>query len=315
MKRVIIDCDPGIDDSLAIILALKSPKLQVEAITAVTGNLPADRAQENIYKILDLLGEKDFPTARGLLHPLSGHYPHDPFSHGEDGLGNTSLPTSERPVNDGFAPQLIIQTIKEHPGELTLIATGPLTNIALALMHQPDIAHQIQDLILIGGAYGFNRYGYQRATGGNPSSEWNVFVDPEAAKFVFHSDLKIKAVGLDVATHPKNKINEAQRQKLQGASKPEAAYALGLIDFVEDRGFGTYTILIDSLAVAAALDPSLVAFREIYVDVALEGNLTRGQTVVDHRHKFQDQELPTILAAHSFLFDKFLDMVVNTLCA
>ncbi len=314
MKKVLIDCDPGIDDSLALILALKSSQLDVQALTAVTGNLPADRALGNIHKILDLLQEKSLPTARGLLQPLAGEHPHDPFSHGRDGLGNTALANSTRTSGEFTAPELINQTVQDNPGELTLICTGPLTNLALALKQQPEIAQQVQELILIGGSYGFNRHGRQRATGGNPSSEWNIYVDPEAARVVFQSNLNIRAIGLDVATHPHLHFSKDHRQQLNKAAKPETAYALGLIDFVENRGFETYTLLIDSLAVAAALDETLLDFREIYVDVALEGELTRGQTVVDHRHNFQDQTLSQINAAHDANFDAICGLVVNTLC-
>lgn len=314
MKKVVMDCDPGIDDSLALILALKSGQLDVRALTAVTGNLTADRALENIHRVLDLIEIPDMPTSRGLLSPLAGEYPRDPFSHGEDGLGDVGLSSSRRQASPLSAPELLIHAIHEHAGELTVITTGPLTNLALAVMQQPDIVDQVVDVILIGGSYGFNRYGYQRATGGNPSSEWNVFVDPEAARVVFHTDLNIKAIGLDVAAHPQLRFSETHRQQLRQAGKPETDYALGLIKFVEGRGFETYTLLIDSLAVAAALDPSLIDFREIYVDVALEGELTRGQTVVDHRHRFQDQDLPHISAAEGARFDVICDLVVEVLC-
>lgn len=314
MRKVIIDCDPGIDDSLALIMALKSPRLAVQAVTAVTGNVTADTGLDNIHRVLDLVGEEALPTARGPLHPLAGQRPRDPFSHGGDGLGDTGLPPSRRQPSRPTAADLIIWAAEEHAGELTLIATGPLTNLALALMQQPEIIHHIPQVILIGGAYGFNRYGYQRATGGNPSSEWNIFVDPQAARQVFHAGLEVRAIGLDVAVHPRLKFSAAHRERLRKTGKPETQYALKLIDFVENRGFETYTLLIDSLSVVTAIDPKLIDFEEIYVDVALEGALTRGQTVVDHRHHFQNRDLPQIQAARDAHFDKILDLVVNTLC-
>jgi purine nucleosidase/pyrimidine-specific ribonucleoside hydrolase len=125
MQRVIIDCDPGIDDSLAIIFAMKSPALHVEAITAVSGNLTADRAVANICKTLDLINARPLPVAMGMLKPLVRPYPPDPFSHGEDGLGNTALTASTREIDRRFAPDLLIDLVNQYPNEITILASLP----------------------------------------------------------------------------------------------------------------------------------------------------------------------------------------------
>ena len=204
MRRILLDCDPGIDDSTAIIFALKSNLIKVEAITAVSGNLTADRTSINALKTLELLDVVDIPVAQGMMKPLVRAFPHDPFSHGDDGLGNTQLPVPELQLDQRFGPDLIIETVNQFVGEITLVATGPLTNIAVALMKAPDIVDKVDRLILIGGAFGFNEYASTYATGDNPVSEWNVYVDPEAARLVFHSGIPITAIGLDVATQSFN---------------------------------------------------------------------------------------------------------------
>jgi len=132
MKNVLIDTDPGMDDALAISLALKSEEISVRAITAVTGNLTADRTAANALRILDMLDAPDIPVAQGPLVPSGGSYPSDPFSHGSDGLAESNLPDSTRPLDNRSAAQLIVDTVKEHAGNITVCALGPLTNIAEA---------------------------------------------------------------------------------------------------------------------------------------------------------------------------------------
>ena len=313
MKRVIIDCDPGIDDALALILAFKSPELQIEAITTVTGNLTADRCYSNVLKIMALMNIDSIPVAQGPLHPLVRDFPSDPFSHGADGLGNSDFPEPANTQTKLYSPDLIVDTINEYPNEITLIATGPLTNVALALMKDPNLPDKVQQLIIIGGAFGFDRSAALNATGDNPVSEWNIYVDPEAAKLVFHSGIKLTAIGLDVATHHKINLREQDVEALKTSDRPEAKFVMGLIDFVSGRGFQTYTILIDSTAIAASIFPDLIKVKSIHVDIETKGELTLGQTVTDIRDNFRWTHLPAIDAAYDADFPKFLEFVVSTI--
>lgn len=315
MKRVILDCDPGIDDSLAILFALKSPALHVEAITTVSGNLTADRAAANVLKTLDLIGARAIPVAAGMKTPLVRPYPSDPFSHGEDGLGNTRLPESTRKLDWRFAPDLLLDMVNRYPGEITILASGPLTNLALAYMKDPSFAQKVGHVYFLGGAYGFNEYAYTFATGDNPVSEWNVYVDPEAARIVFHSGMPLTAIGGDVFAHPAINLRDEHVAALRAAGNRESAYMLDLLAFVTSRGFLSYCILIDSLCVAAALDPVLFQTKRIHVDVETEGKLTRGQTVVDTRANFRWSHLPQIDAACDADFPRFLDMLVSAITA
>lgn len=311
MKKVLLDCDPGIDDSLAILLAVKSSELRVEAITTVSGNLSVDATSVNALKTLELAGVEDIPVSKGMSRPLVRPLPRDPFSHGDDGLGNTGLPYPRLQLDPRFGPDVIVETIDSFPGEITLVATGPLTNVAMAILKDPDIAKKVRRLITVAGAFGFNQYAYINATGVNPVSEWNVCVDPEATQVVFRSGMPITAIGLDVATHPSVNLRREHLVALKAAGTREARYVLDLVRFVRDREFQSYCVLIDSMAVAAAIDDTIVRTKQAHVDVETKGELTLGQTVVDMRANFRWDDMPQIDAAYDADFERFLDLLVQ----
>lgn len=311
--KVLIDTDPGMDDALAISLAHKSPALEIVAITAVTGNLPSDRTVANALRVLDLLDAPATTVAQGPLVPLGGHYPSDPFSHGSDGLAESDLPASTRPIDPRSAAQLIVDTVAAHPGEIALCALGPLTNIAEALAIDPALPEKVAQLTIIGGSFGETPYAWSQATGDNPTSEWNVFVDPEAAKIVFNAGFPLLAVGLDVATDPRINFREDDIARLRRSPRPEAALAARVIDFVQNRGYQSYCSLIDSAAVASLIDPTLLTTTSVRCDVETEGRLTRGMTVVDRRLHHAWEHLPLIEVATGLDFDRFLDLVTDEL--
>lgn len=313
MKKILIDCDPGIDDSLAIILALKSDKVKLEAITTVSGNLPVEDTCINALKILEFMDRTDIPVAKGMSNPLVRKIPRDPFSHGDDGLGNTGLPTPITKLDPSFAPDLIVDTINKYPQEITLVATGPLTNVAMAILKDPSIIEKVKEVILIGGSFGFTKYAYSNATGDNPVSEWNVYVDPEAAEAVFNSGMPIKAIGLDVATHPSINFRKEHLERLKNSKKKEADYVCQLVDFVDKRGFEPYCVLIDGLAAAAAIDSEIIKTTAVHVGVETQGKYTLGQTFTDIRNHFKWEHLPVIEATHDADFEKYLELVTSEL--
>lgn len=315
MTNVLIDTDPGMDDALAIALAFKSENLVVRAITAVTGNLPSDRTVANALKVLDLLGETRIPVAQGPLVPRGGYYPSDPFSHGSDGLAESHFPESERAIDPRSAAQLIVDTVNAHAGDVFLCCLGPLTNIAAALELDPTLPAKVNQLVLIGGSFGVTPYAWTQATGDNPVSEWNIFVDPESARMVFRAGFSLLAVGLDVATHPSINFRPEDRQTLRASGRPEAQLATRVVDFVESRGYQSYCSLIDSTAVAAIIDPSLITVETVYCDVEITGELTRGMTVVDRRMHHQRTTMPQIDIVSSINYDRFLDLVTAELSA
>jgi len=313
MKNLLIDTDPGMDDALAILLALRSRELRTLAVTAATGNLPSDRTAANALRVLDLLGRDDIPVGQGPLLPLDGDYPLDPFSHGSDGLAESHFPASTRALDPRPAPQLIVETVDAHAGDISIAALAPLTNLALALELDPLLPEKVSELVLIGGSFGLTPYAWSQATGDNAVSEWNVFVDPEAAHRVFNAGFNLTAVGLDIATHPRINFRDSDLDRLRAANTPAAALAVRIVEYVQGRGYQSYCSLIDSVAVAAVIDPTLVESVELRCDVERRGELTRGMTVVERRAHHGRTDLPLIRAVCALDFDRFLDLVTGVL--
>lgn len=295
-EKVILDCDPGIDDALAILLAFASPELKVTAITTVSGNLHVDKTSVNALKILELIGVKDVPVAKGAEKPLFRELPKDPFSHGEDGLGNTWLPEPNLKLHPKHALDIIIEEVFENKEDILLISTGPLTNIALALLKERRLAKWVKKHIMIGGIYGVTPYGYMNATGLTPVSEWNINVDPEAAKIVFNSGMNIVAIGLDVTTIPSAEFKIEHVEKLAKVDTYVTRFATRAIRYIIDRGFPMH--LHDPMAIVAAATNSLFKFTKLRVDVETNGKLTLGQTVTEHRLRFKwGEDKPEITVA------------------
>jgi inosine-uridine nucleoside N-ribohydrolase len=313
MKKVIIDTDPGIDDAVAIMFALASGQLEILAVTAVSGNLQADRTSANARKILSLVGADLIPVAKGPQTPLARPYPRDPFSHGDDGLANLGLEPSILPEDPRSAHEVIVDLVNRYPSEITILGLGPLTNLALAVQADPKLPQKVDELIIVGGSYGLNTAGSQRATGDNPVSEWNIYVDPEAAKIVFEAGFRLLAIGLDVATHPKIDLSRDHRERLATSPKRSAWFLKGACQFVEDRGFGSYCSLIDSLAVAAALDRTLFSTIHLNVGIETKGELTLGETVVDRREHFRWDHLPIVEVASDVDVDRFFNLLLQAI--
>ena len=318
-----IDCDPGMDDALALIVALKTTGVRVRGITSVSGNLPAARCYRNIHAVLQLMkvatrGASGLPTGKGGPRPLVRELAHDPFSHGADGLGDTGLPAAALPPAPAYAPSLLVEQARRHAQSadpLTVVTLGPLTNVALALHMEPRLPQLIRRLVVLGGAFGLQRAASLNATGANPVSEWNVYVDPEAARHVFHSGFDLVAVGLDVATHRDLRLTPADESALRESDLPEARLACGMLDFVLGRGFASYCVLLDSCAIAAAARPDLIETVRLNCDVETSGELTRGQTVTDVRANFRWRHLPELQAARNANFPGLRRFIVDTLLA
>jgi len=313
VKKVIIDTDPGMDDTIAMVLAAKSPEIQLLGISSVAGNYPLNVTTTNALKTVELLGRTDIPVARGMGKPLSRPLPPDPFSHGSDGQAEVHLPQpTTKPVARHGVDQ-IIDIVRDHPGEVTIITLGPLTNVAMAFMKEPGIVPLVKEVVSIAGSFGLNKYAFANATGDTPQSEWNVYVDPEAAKLVFESGAPVRAVGLDVATHFDINFSEAELAALKASARKEANIAEQMVRFVQGRGFESYCVLIDSMAVAAVIDPSLIVTLPARVGVETRGELTLGQTVADFRHHHGWAHLPEIQVAATADYRRFLDLLLKTL--
>lgn len=310
-KKVILDCDPGMDDSMAIVMACKSEALEVMGITTVNGNYPVDVTSVNARKVLELLGRTEIPVGKGMPAPIVRETPKDPFTHGKDGQAENFLPDPETPLCDRHAIDLIIDIIKEHPGEVYILCTGPMSNLAMAMIKAPEIKQMIAGIYAISGAFGLNRYSFANATGDTPQSEWNVYVDPEAADIVYHSGVKLVAIGLDVATHFDVNLTDEDMENLRNSDKKEAKFLLQAIDFVNRRGFEAYCTVIDCMAVGYAIDPSLIETFMGRVGIETRGELTLGNTVLDARHHHVWEHLPLIEIAKSADHQRFLQLLMK----
>ena len=273
-KRVIIDTDPGTDDAMAIILALNSPELKVEALTVVPGNVDGRQGLENALKIVSLAGRCDITVAGGAQHPLNQKLITAQFWHGKNGLADVELPPSKCKADPRFGPDLIIETIHKYPHEVTLIPVGPLTNIALAVSKDPSIAGLIKDIVIMGGSI----------TGGNVNgaAEANIYNDPEAAQIVFNAGWMVTMVGSDVGE--RTLITRKYLAQLQSSHGPQSDFIAKIADFYltrsEKSGYSG-AAMYDPLAVGIALDPTLGTLKEMHVDVETRGEFTRGETVAN----------------------------------
>jgi purine nucleosidase len=274
--RVIIDTDPGTDDAMAILLALNSPEIRIEALTIVAGNVAAPKGLENALKIVSLAGRCDIPVAKGAERPLFSKLVVDRFWNGTNALGGAELPPSRCTPDAHFGPDLIIELVHKYPHEITLIPIGPETNIALAVRKDPSIVPLVKDVVLMGGSI----------SGGNitAAAEFNVYCDPEAASVVFNAGWPITMVGLDVTEV--TLINSTHVAELERNAGPQAKFAAALgrfqIKLYEGTGFNGGAIH-DALAVGAAIDPSFLKTRALRVDVETTGQFARGETIAN-RH-------------------------------
>jgi pyrimidine-specific ribonucleoside hydrolase len=273
-RRVILDCDPGHDDALAILLAAR--RLEVVGITTVAGNQSLDKVTTNALKVLELAGLTHIPVAAGAAFPLVRPPRYAPEIHGESGLDGPDLPPPTRRPVDRHGVDFLIDTVMSTDG-VTVVCTGPLTNVALALRKEPRIARRIPDICLMGGSL----------THGNvtPAAEFNIYVDPEAAHAVFTSGIPLTMVGLNVTEQVL--ATSQRRAQVRAVGTRVAGVVADLLDAYSravERAYGVVGgALHDPLAVAALIDPEVLRFEPMHVAVELAGVHTVGQTVCDDR--------------------------------
>jgi purine nucleosidase len=319
-KKVLIDTDPGTDDALAILLALNSPEIDVRAITIVAGNVTSELGLENALKVMSLAGRCDISVAKGAAHPLFQKLNTEEFWNGKNGLGGAELPPSRCDASSQFGPDLIIETVRRYPHEITLVPIGPLTNIALAISKDPSIVPLVKEVVLMGGSI----------TGGNvnAASEFNIHSDPEAASVVFNAGWPITMVGLDVTEH--TLITNADVARLERAGGPEASFAAGVARFqigtYQGTGFGGGAVH-DALAVGAVIDRSVLKTQGMCVDIETDGRFTRGETVGNRGNAVDrivprgdrletvgvDAVQPNVQVAVGVDSSRFIELLVNRL--
>jgi pyrimidine-specific ribonucleoside hydrolase len=273
---VIIDCDTGVDDALALLFAVRHPGLDVRAVTCVAGNTDVDGVVRNTLTVLEQAGAPGIPVARGADRPLIEPVRTARHVHGQDGMGDLGLPAPTRAPVDMDAVTLLRQEILASPRPVTLIPTAPLTNIALLLRTHPEVVRNIERIVFMGGA----------VTAGNatPVAEFNVWHDPEAAAILLTAGVPITMYGLDVFKQVLVPAPDVQR--LRASSEPRLRLAGELLAHRDPATSGDPTPtggLGDAGAVCAVVDPEGIATERLPVEVSLAPGPTRGQTIVDRR--------------------------------
>jgi purine nucleosidase len=286
---LVIDVDTGIDDALALLYACAEPHAHMLGVSTVVGNVSLEAATRNTRAVLSLAGRSDIPVWPGSATPLSNFAADARAVHGETGLGYAVLPEPPQSPRGAHAVDAIIGAAHAHPGRLVLVATGPLTNIALAVMREPELPRLLKRFVIMGGAY--------REPGNvTPSAEFNIWHDPEAARIVFRAfggpgGTPVVAIGLDVTHKTTFDPSDLAALETRTTARPLGPALTRFIqdasrhyfDRMEKRRGKRILVMHDPLALAVALDPTLVATRRVAVDVETAGRLTTGATIADWR--------------------------------
>ena len=276
MRKFIIDTDTASDDAVALVMALKNPDIDVRAITVVAGNVPLNQAVQNALYTVELCA-KNTPVTVGCAKPILRELETAQDVHGADGMGDIGLPLAGRKAAQGHAVDVLRNVIREHAGDITLVTLGPLTNVALALLREPELAELVEHCYIMGGI----GEGHGNVT---PTAEFNIWVDPEAAKIVFESGMKMTMVGWDISWKYAT-FDPKQAAEIREIGTPLAHFVVDIqatltqyaIDSSHLAGFD----LPDPITMAIAIDPAIATCRDFRVDVTTGDGLQRGITVVD----------------------------------
>jgi len=289
MKRIVLDTDPGVDDALAFMLAFSSPEISVEAVTTVDGNVDVEKDTRNALQLLEFLGRTDVPVARGAEHPMLRRMEHAESFHGTTGLMDAKLPAPKKKPDERNATRLIIDEVDRLGRDITLVAIGPLTNIASAILADSTLPKRVGGLVIMGGAFGLTPYGVGNA---NAVAEFNVWYDPEAAKVVFDSGIPMVCAGLDTTTHPDYRLSSKMYEEIVALRTSRSRLIEGLIGKIV-RNYNGFS-LHDPMALAYAADPTIFKTERHRVEVETTGTQTVGMTVVDRRraHHVDDSSGP-----------------------
>ncbi|RMC97160.1 nucleoside hydrolase [Aquitalea palustris] len=276
-RKIILDCDPGHDDAIAMLLAHGSPAIELLAVTTVAGNQTLEKVTRNALAVAEIAGIQ-VPIAAGCPRPLVREIEVAPSIHGDSGMDGPQLPAPRRQLDPRHAVDLIIELIMQYPpGEITLVPTGALSNIALAVRKEPRIASRVREVVLMGGCYHTGNW--------SAVAEFNIKIDPEAAHIVFHTAWPLTMVGLDL-THQALATPDVQARIAALGTAP-ARFVQELLAFFgetyrREQGF-TSPPVHDPCAVAYVIDPQVMTVRKAPLDVELQGALTLGMTVADFR--------------------------------
>lgn len=292
MRRFLIDTDTASDDAVAIVMAHRWPDVHVEAVTLVNGNVPVEQGAKNALYTIQMCGAQT-PVYIGCAKPMIRKAEYATWFHGEDGMGNMYYPEPSRKPETEHAVDVIIETIKAHPGEITLVTLAPLTNIAAALVRAPEIARMVPRCVIMGGAA--NVVGNV-----TPAAEYNIWVDPEAAKIVFDSGMPMEMVGWELSRF-EAALTPAEMDEVRGFGNDLARFSMDCnrtaLQVCIDIQKATGVTLADPVAMAVALDPEHIVTRQgrYFVDVEIKSELMLGHTLVDELNVLQKPPNMTVI--------------------
>jgi purine nucleosidase len=302
--RIILDTDPGIDDALAILLALASPEIDLAALTVVGGNCSLTAATRNALDVLALANAAHIPVAAGVTRPLLRPPLFAPETHGSGGLGYASLPPTPTSPVDEHAIDMLIRELLAAPGEVTLVAVGPLTNVALALRKEPRIIQAVRQVIIMGGAL-------QAAGNVTPLAEFNIYADPHAAHIVLHSGMPIVLLPWDITQHVQ--LTQADIDRLLRTTSPITSFIAEATRFyvefhLQHFGFAGCSIN-DPAALALVFLPDMARLQPVFVDVEIASEMTLGKTVADFMNVTGNP--PNVHAVTEFDTPRFLALFLE----
>lgn len=278
MRKFLIDTDTASDDAVAMCMALRHPEIEVVAFTVVAGNVPLDQAVQNALYTVELCGAAT-PVYAGAERPILRELSTAETVHGQDGLGDIGLELAGRTPADGWGPKAIVDVIRDNPGEMTLVAIGPLTNVAIALLWAPDIADKVARLVIMGGT------GEHGPGNISPSAEFNFWVDPEAAQVVLRSGMPIELVGWDISI-ASAVVTEVRRAQIRSLDTDVANFSLDIQAQLTNYAWEETRLagpdFPDPIAMAYAIDPAPATTEFLGVDVAIGPEPMRGTMIVDH---------------------------------
>jgi pyrimidine-specific ribonucleoside hydrolase len=300
-RKIIFDCDPGHDDAIALLMAFASDKLDVLAVTVTGGNQTLAKTLNNTKRVLSFAGI-ECRIAAGCDKPLFRELEVAPEVHGDSGLDGPILPDSDLPVDPLHAVEVMRELLEAASEPITLVATGPLTNVGLFLTTYPHLKSKIDQIAIMGGSI----------VGGNwtPGAEFNILVDPEAAHITFHSGIPIVMAGLDV-THLAM-VTKQDTERIRALNKKVPVMVAELLDFFSlfhhTMGFDA-TPLHDPVTIAYLIDPSLIDTKEYFVDIDVDGEFTLGATVADQMGATNEQPNTTVMLGINR--ERFVDLIVD----